>query len=398
MRGHDAGGVGEALGILDEGPLEGVGIVRGPDLVAVAKGPVVHAAAAGGAALNQHVRVFLPDAAHHVVQALDIGNVEFVLRGAQVRAAKALDNAVAVPFDVVDVRGQLHGAVKDAIDKVLHGRVGQVQHPLVAALINFAAGALHHPFRMGVGQVRVRIHHLRLNPDAKLEPLGVSVGGYIVNAFRQFFHIDLPVPEARIVGVAGEVVAKPAVVQHKHLQAHPGGIVNHPKERFRGKGEVGAFPAVEQGGIHLPAAVHAVFPGPAVEVAGGSAGALAGPGVNHFRGFKTLAGGQGPGAGIRADAGKDGEAPAGIAVEAQAVVAAPGQGAGNDLAGGFAELPGVQAQKERGVVPLGGLHAAAALDDFKVVPQHLLLQLHFLCPGAPGVGQQVIFGVQVQGR
>ena len=175
MRCHHAGGINQTLGILDEGTLERIRIVRGPNLVAIAQRTVIYTATTGGATLYQYMRVFFPNASHHIVQSLNIRHIEFILRGAQIRTAKTLNHAVAIPFDIVDIRGQLHGPVKNAIHKILHGRIGQVQHPLVTPLINFPAGTLHHPFRMGMSQLRVWIHHLGLYPDAKLESFGVGI-------------------------------------------------------------------------------------------------------------------------------------------------------------------------------------------------------------------------------
>ena len=183
--GHYASRVNEVHGVLDEGAGAGVRVVGGPDLVAVAERSVVHAAAAGRAALHNDAGVFLPYSAHDIVQSLNIFHKEAVLLCAKIRAAEALDNPVAVPFYVVDAGCKLHSAVKYAEHEVLYGRVGKVQHPLVSALIDFTAGALDNPFRVLVGKVGGRIHHFWLYPYAEFKPFGMSVRRHILNSFRK---------------------------------------------------------------------------------------------------------------------------------------------------------------------------------------------------------------------
>ena len=112
----------------------------------------------------------------------------------------------------------------------------------------------------------------------------------IVNAFREFVGIQLPVAETGLVVVAGMVHGEPAVVQDEHFKAHGGGIINHAEQGLRREIEVGAFPAVQQGRIDLASAIDALFPGPAVKVPGGSAGAFRAPGVDHLRGREAGAG------------------------------------------------------------------------------------------------------------
>ena len=397
MRGHDAGGIEEGSAVLHEDALEAVGVVGGPDFVEILQRAIVDAAAAGGAALDQHGRILGADALHHLVEALHIFNIEAVLLGAEIGAAEGLDGTVAVPFDVVDGGGELHHAVEDAEDEVLDGRVGEVEHPLRALGIDFPARALDDPVGMVLGEFGLGIDHLRLDPDAELQAFGMGISGDVIDALGELADIDLPVAKGGVVAVAGVFVAEPAVVEHEHLEAHRGGVVNHAQERLCREGEIGAFPAVQEDGVDLPAAVDAVVARPAVEIAGSLPRAAAGPGPDHVGGAEGRAGLQRIFGSEGGDAAEHGQAVLGVALEAQAPVARPGEGAGDDLAVIFPQLVRVEGQEEGGIAELRVLDAAMVLQDLRVVGEEFAFHLHFLGPGTVDVGQQIALGRDGQG-
>ena len=397
MGSHHTGRINEVRRVLDEHAREGVRIVAGPDLVEILQGTVIHPAAARRAALDDDVGIFFTQPAHHVVDALRIFHEETVLLRSQVLAARIGHDPVAVPFDVVDFVRQLHRVVEDAEHEVLHGRIAQVQHPLVPALVDFPAGALHDPFRMRVGQVALGIDHLRLDPDAEPQSLVMGIRGHIINSFRKLGRIDFPVAEASVVPVAGIVLGEPAVVQDEHFETHGRGIVDHPEQGFGREGEIGAFPAVQERGIDLAALIDPIVPGPGMQVPGSLAGTPLRKGIDEIGRDESLPGGQLVGRGIRADAGKDIQ-PAGLVhLEGKAEVAAPCQGAGNDLAGPFFQPVRVQAHQERRIVALGDLGAAAGFDDFGIMGQEFAVHLHFIGPAAVEMREIILVGIQIQG-
>ena len=163
----------------------------------------------------------------------------------------------------------------------------------------------------------------------------MGVGGDIVDAFRNLGGVHFPVAEAGVVPVAGIVLREPAVIQDEHLKAHGGRIVDHPKEGFGRKGKVGAFPAVQEGGIDLTASINAIIPGPGMQVPGRLPRPFAGEGIDEIRRRKCLSCSQFIGRCKRTDPGQDRE-PAGLVLlEGKAEIAAPGQGAGDDFADVF---------------------------------------------------------------
>ena len=97
---------------------------------------------------------------------------------------------------------------------------------------------------MLLGQLASRIDHLGLYPESELEPLLRGIVGQRLDAVGQLGAVGLPVAQPLFGVVARILVAKPSVVQHKHLQPYLGGIVNHLPDDFLVKVEVGSFPAV----------------------------------------------------------------------------------------------------------------------------------------------------------
>lgn len=68
-------------------------------------------------------------------------------------------------------------------------------------------------------QLRVHGHHLRLHPDAKLEPQVVDVPHKAIEAVGQLGPVREPVaqPSSRVIALS-----KPAIVKHDHLNARLG--------------------------------------------------------------------------------------------------------------------------------------------------------------------------------
>ena len=395
--GHDAGGIDEVRRILDEHTREGVRIVAGPDLVEILQGAVVHPAAARRAALDDDVGILFTQEAHDVVDPLCILHEEAVLLRAQVFAARIGHDPVAVPFDVVDLVRQLHRVVEDAVHEILHGRIAQIQHPLVPALVDLPARALDNPFRVSMGQVTLRIDHFRLDPDTELQPLVMGIGSHIINSFREFGRIDFPVAEAGVVPVAGIILRKPAVVQDEHLEAHGRGIVDHPEQGFGREGEISAFPTVQERGIDLTARIHSVVPGPGVQIPGGLAGTPLREGVDEIGRDESLPGSQFVGRCIRADAGKDIQPSGLVHLEGKAEVAAPRQGSGDDLTGRFFQAVRIETHQERRIVALRDLRTAAGFDDFGVVREEFAVHLHLIGPAAMEMREIILVSIQIEG-
>ena len=93
------------------------------------------------------------------------------------------------------------------------------------------------PVRVGTVKVAVRVHHLRLHPQAKIHTQGVYIPDQFVQAAGEFLRVHKPVPQPGTVVVAS---AEPAVIHHK--QFHPdlggnlrqAGLIRHIYIKFRG--------------------------------------------------------------------------------------------------------------------------------------------------------------------
>ena len=225
----------------------------------------------------------------------------------------------------------------------------------------------------------------------------MGVGGHIVDAFRNLGGVHFPVAEAGVVPVAGIVLREPAVVQDEHLEAHGGRVVDHPKKGFGREGEVGAFPAVQEGGIDLPASVNAVVPGPCMQVARGLPRPFAREGIDEIRRRKRLSCSEFVGRSKRADSGQDRETAGLVLLEGETEIAAPGEGAGDDVTHILLQPVRIEAHQERGIRALGHLRPAAGFNDLRVMLQELAVHLHLIGPAAVEMREIVLVRVQVQG-
>jgi len=93
------------------------------------------------------------------------------------------------------------------------------------------------PVRVGTVKVAVRVHHLRLHPQAEIHTQGVYIADQFIQAARKLRRVHKPVPQPGTVVVAG---TEPAVIHHKQLHSDPrgnlcqAGLVRHIYIKFRG--------------------------------------------------------------------------------------------------------------------------------------------------------------------
>ena len=86
------------------------------------------------------------------------------------------DGHIGVPLDIINVGIGIHQFVHRLYDKILHLRVGEVEHDLCAAAgaYHFPFGCLDNPFGVLFVQFAFGISHFRFQPDA--EPYAVFPG------------------------------------------------------------------------------------------------------------------------------------------------------------------------------------------------------------------------------
>ena len=227
---------------LDVGTLHRVHAVGGPDAVRHLQDAQVHTAAARRAALDLQTGVRGLQITEDAVD----GQRLLVYGGTRVLRRERLgDQLVVVPLDIVDA--QFFDQLVHAVVHVVVGlRVGQIDDLLATALHRQAVGrGLEHPIRMVAEHLGIRIHHLRLEPQAELHALAMHVIGKRLEALRAFRpHLlgDLPVAKAGGVVTTG---AEPAVVHHETLHAAVGGLVGERDQRVIVLVEVHGLPGVE---------------------------------------------------------------------------------------------------------------------------------------------------------
>ena len=144
----------------------------------------------------------------------------------QITGAMIHDRHIRIPFDVIYFRMFCHQIIHYTKNKILHLRIGQVEHHLrsASACNQFIPGSPDHPVRMFFIQFTGGIHHFRFNPDAELNALFLSLINQSPDTRRQFFLINDPISQRRPVCSAWILVTEPAIVHHKQFTAQRGDI------------------------------------------------------------------------------------------------------------------------------------------------------------------------------
>ena len=390
VRPHDRRRIEKARPVLDARARKRFGVVAGPHFVEVFHCAELHAAAARGAGLDQHIGIFGPNAFHDLVEALRIIDPEmrlFVL--GQVLRPCIFDVAVGIPLDIVDIGREFHRIVEYREDEILHLRIAQIEKPLVAHTGYFAVARLHDPVGMFLGQFASGVHHLRLDPDTEFHPLLVGVRCDVIDALGQFLRVDLPVAESRIGVVARIFVAEPPVVQHEHFQPHVGGIVDHLRERLGIEREIGALPAVEQRrGVGMPVP-YAVVARPVVQVAARAARAFGAVSIDHLGRGERLARAERVVRRIGIGAGQNVEHVEFVHFEVEAEITAPCQCSCDHLAVILVERLAVERNHEGRILGMRRAYLLARLDALRTMREQRVVDLTFARPRAVEVCQQV---------
>jgi len=177
MRPHADGGEEIGSSPLDVDTLKCIRIVACPEFVEVGKYAVVDTSAAAGASLYRQLRIAGANASAHVLKTPVVFDVQVALIVfGQVLRTLGDDGHIGVPLDIINVGIGIHQFVHRLYDKILHLRVGEVEHDLCAAAgaYHFPFGCLDNPFGVLFVQFAFGISHFRFQPDA--EPYAVFPG------------------------------------------------------------------------------------------------------------------------------------------------------------------------------------------------------------------------------
>ena len=358
-------------------PLNGIDIVGTPDLRAKTEHAQIKAVAAGRAAFQQDVGAGCEDPIQHFIQAEDV----------VVRLASQSDAvAVHIPLHVGD--GSVIQRVGDIFHNVVpHLRQRQVQQQLMAAG-QWCKFIGQGPVGMGAVQVGIHVDGFRFKPQAELQAQTADLVGKAAQSVGELFGVDGIVAQPRFVIVS---LSEPAVIQYKQFAAQFFGVFCQLHQPAVMEVKHTAFPAVEQDRTLpiLPVGGNDVAVDKSVHGFRQTGKAAIGEGQCRLRGFQRFAGLQGfeeiGGGNALYHAGQSlqrllrgGIVVAGID-EVKAVYDA-------------AVLCGVRfAEKESGVVPVGGETGDALVDDtgggngYGVIP-------HFCDPAAVEGGHAEVTG------
>mmetsp|Transcript_4729 Transcript_4729/g.17165 ORF Transcript_4729/g.17165 Transcript_4729/m.17165 type:complete len:218 (-) Transcript_4729:1549-2202(-) len=169
-------GIDEAGAMLNRHPAENVCVVASPDLRAKEEHAGIKPSSPPRARLYPHMRELLVEVLEDLVHSdhVPVKDFPLLVRGPRV-AVDLRQVAVHVPLHVLDV-GARQELSQLADDIRAHILAREVKDELVATLTAALPPVLvQSPRGMLLVELALHVHHLRLHPDAELEPEGVDV-------------------------------------------------------------------------------------------------------------------------------------------------------------------------------------------------------------------------------
>ena len=194
-------------------------------------------------------------------------DVEVALILLVVRRVNICYDAVTIPLEVSHFRILGHDAVDDAEHIVLHFRVRDVEHELVAIVICVALRLQDNPIRMLLKQFALRVHHLRLNPYTELHTSFLCISNEARYALRQLALCSLPVAQSGVVVLARILIGEPSVVEQEHIHTKVLGILHQFGKTLLVEVEACILPVVKERETVARAHVHLILTSPVVQVA-----------------------------------------------------------------------------------------------------------------------------------
>ena len=207
------------------------------------------------------------NACEHIVDATNVVDIEVALVLLVIRRVDIGYNAVAVPLEVSHVGVLSHDAVDDAVHIILHLRVGDVEHELIAIIICVALRLQDNPVGMLLKQFALRVHHLRLNPYTELHTSLLCVSYKTRNTLRQLALCSLPVAQSGVVVLARILIGEPSVVEQEHIYAEVLGILHQFGKTLLVEVEACILPVVQESEAVAHTHVHLILTSPVVQVA-----------------------------------------------------------------------------------------------------------------------------------
>ncbi len=161
---------------------------------------------------------------------------EFLISG-RISRAYIQQSLIHVPFYKSNVPVFSQQLCHEVQDELVNLRLRDVEGILVPGSPWLPVFETIDPVRMTPVQVTVRVHRLRLHPDAKVHPKTLHAGNQFPKTLGKLFLIDIPVPQTGSVAMP---LPEPSVIDHEQLHAHAGGppceflLAFHPDIEARG--------------------------------------------------------------------------------------------------------------------------------------------------------------------
>ena len=224
----------QRIPLLNKQPIERVRVVADPELRRSLRHAQIHARAAAAACLDIHIgELFF----QRVQDSVERQNMPLPREGRQAFAYVG-HRAIHVPFQIAD-RVCVQQAAQHVERESLNLRLSEIEQILVSLRQRFAAVQPMNPIRVRAVQIAVRVDRFRLDPQPEIHAQRVHMVDQLLQTVRKLLRVDRPVAQPRPVGMAR---AKPAVVHHEKLHAHPRRAFRQPHLRVCPHVELRRFP------------------------------------------------------------------------------------------------------------------------------------------------------------
>ena len=198
---------------LNENTFQRIGIVTRPKFRKILQCFVI---ATGAPSRTQHhgqMRIFGFQTFQYPVNAPHMVYIQLRLFFFQIRRIDIGYRTVAIPFEKGDFRIFRHESVNNAINKILHFRITQVQYQLIPEIIQLAVGQVNDPFRVFFKQFAFRIYHFGFYPDTEFHACFFRPFYQCSYSPWQFCSSCIPITQSRPVVFARILIAEPSIVQ-----------------------------------------------------------------------------------------------------------------------------------------------------------------------------------------
>ena len=303
--------------------------------------------------------------------------------------------AVAVPLEELEIRILLHQIVHHTEHEVLYLWIGHIEHQLIAEVISVAIWQTQYPVGMFLGQLTLRIDHLRLYPYTEFHTFLVGSLHQIRHTVGQFLFGNLPVAQSGSVVGTRIFVAEPSVIEQEQIDAKVACFVKERCELGLIEVEEGVLPVVEQSHTVLLALEQLMIERPACETAAALTHSFGAEGKYEFGSDKHLAALQTIERRVGIDTAQNAQRTVMVHLKRKSEITGPGY-CTHEHSTLVLACRSIEAQFEERLHSHGRTCAEAAVEYLLTVVELRVLHLHLLRPVAAEFCQIILLTLEIE--